>query len=146
MFADKLRPLYDACVRELDSRPVEDASSKSEARLRARTAALFSDSARVSVRPDACYLHGFEADIVLTVLPHPDSGLTAPVTVNVEVDGPTHRSRRSRLLCSVRETHLRSRGVGVLRWDLMAKDGDSARCFDAWLRGEIRQMCEDLLA
>ena len=83
VLADKLTQLYDACVRELDSRTVEDTSSKSEARLRARTTALFSDSARVSVRPDACYLHGFEADIVLTVLPHPDSGLTAPVTVNV---------------------------------------------------------------
>jgi len=93
----------------------------------------------VSVRPTACYLHGFEADIVLTVSPHANcGGLAAPVFVNVEVDGPTHRSRKSRLLCSVRDAHLRSRGVGVLRWDLMAKDGGSGPKFDAWLEGEIR--------
>ena len=134
----KLEPLYDACARELDSRPIKDASSQSESRFRARSVDLLSRIPRVSVRPSACYLHGFEADIVLTVLPHADSGLCVPVTVNVEVDGPRHRSRGKRLLCSVRDAHLRSRGVTVLRWDLMAKDGDSGPAFDEWLRREIQ--------
>ena len=134
----KLEPLYDACARELDSRPIKDESSQAESRFRARAIALFSRTPRVSVRSSACYLHGFEADIVLTVVPPSDSGCTAPATVNVEVDGPTHHSRKSRLFCSVRDAHLRSRAVGVLRWDLTAKDGDSGPQFDEWLWGKLR--------
>ena len=133
-----LESLYSACARELESRPVEALqTSESEKRFRARAVALFSGGPlSVSVRPDACYLHGFEADIVLILRP-PTGSRHAPATVNIEVDGPWHRSQTSRLFCTVRDAHLRSRGVEVLRWDLMAKNGGSKGAFDTWLREEI---------
>ena len=135
---DLLESLYRTCARELESRPVKSLQiGESEASFRARAIALFSSvPLSVSVRPDACYLHGFEADIVLVV--HPPSGTTlAPVTVNVEVDGRMHRDGKSRLFCAVRDAHLRSRGVAVLRWDLLARSGESERAFETWLGRKI---------
>ena len=138
---DLLESLYIACARQLESCPVESLqTSESETRFRARAVALFSSvPLAVSVRPNACYLHGFEAGIVIIV--HPPSGTTlAPVTVNIEVDGRMHRDGKSRLFCAVRDAHLRSRGVAVLHWNLLAKYGESELAFDTWLGRKINAL------
>jgi hypothetical protein len=131
----RLTAVYDVALRELASRTPDSGGSQShsESALLERAKACFAGHPLISVRPAACFLHGFEADIVLDVRPA-SGGETA--TVNVEVDGPTHRLSSRQRLVAVRDPHLRARGVRVLRWDLLQENA-FGRKFEAWLRREV---------
>ena len=131
----RLTTMYDVSARELASRTPDSSGSlsNSEAALLVRAKACFAGHPLITVRPAACFLHGFEADIVLDVRPA-SGGETA--TVNVEVDGPTHCLPSKQRLVAVRDPHLRARGVRVLRWDLLQENA-FGRKFEAWLRREV---------
>jgi hypothetical protein len=130
-----LTAVYDASSHELARRTPDSGSSqsRSEAALLARAKACFAGHPRIAVRPAACFLHGFEADIVIDVRP-PSGGNLA--TFNVEVDGPTHRVHPKERLVAVRDPHMKACGVRVLRWDLL-QDNAFGQNLEAWLRREV---------
>ena len=66
------------------------------------------------------WLHGYEADIVLHIGGEYRGSKIADVVVNVEVDGPSHDSLRSRRHCRTRDWRMRRQGVLVERCKVQA--------------------------
>ena len=62
------------------------------------------------------WLHGYEADIVLRIGGQYGGSKIIGAVVNVEVDGPSHESLKSKRLCSIRDWRMRREGVRVERW------------------------------
>jgi hypothetical protein len=62
------------------------------------------------------WLHGYEADIVLRIGGEYRGMNIVDAIVNVEVDGPSHDSLKSRRFCSTRDWRMHREGVRVERW------------------------------
>lgn len=124
--AEELRAsVYSACAAELATRTPPESTSWAESELRGRAAAYFWGHRRVRVRPGPAYLHAYEADIVVDVLPRLPGG--RGTTINVEVDGPHHQRDKRRRRDAARDAHLlREGGVRVLRFDIMSEGACSA--------------------
>jgi hypothetical protein len=73
------------------------------------------------------WLHGYEADIVLRIGGVYRGMNILDAVVNVEVDGPSHDSLKSRRFCNTRDWRMRREGVRVERWKvrLLSTSGKS---------------------
>jgi len=130
----RLLRFYRAASHELAGRTTStDGVGRAEARYRQCALMAFKDRQDVEVKPTSCYLHGFKADIVISVAVK-DS---APAILNVEIDGPHHRHITRRRFHAIRDEHMTSCGVRIFRWDLMKPDGSSPDAFTRWLRDVV---------
>ena len=100
--------MQHACSELLSSRLLQ-LTKGCEADLRKQAISAFKHNPSIRVRPLPCYIHGFEAAIVLDVDLSPGN----QTVVNIEIDGPTHFQHRSCRLCGIRDAFYRSRGVRV---------------------------------
>ena len=115
--------------------PPED-SSYIESRVYERVDQWAAKAGATGVRQGDWLLDCFEADVTFRV-PGADPA-SGPTTINVEVDGPTHKQPTKKLFCRRRDAVLSAAGVRVVRVDVDAardlmekKDGGAA--FDTWL-------------
>ena len=125
---DKVETLLAKLTRELERRPCPVTTSKSEKRI-AIVAERMSwdtkDPLSVVVSSNT-WLHGFEADIVLTVSKknltlQPQNATSSEILaiINVEVDGSYHRRMKKKSFCKVRDERMRREGIRVVRWDIV---------------------------
>mgnify|MGYP005993069835 CR=1 FL=1 len=70
-----------------------------------------SDLRNISVETSV-FIHGFSCDILFKSLSSPN------FCCNIELDGPTHKLTRKNLMCELRDSFLKSRGIHVIRIDL----------------------------
>jgi spore coat protein CotF len=120
----QLLAVGDACISELSRRTPASSGSRDEALLRSFSRQLLVDFYGTSAGHSCSgpeYLLGFEADIVLRI----PSQTASPRIVNIEIDGIHHGIASKRHFYDMRDAFLRSKGVVVERWDLMAHHGAS---------------------
>ena len=119
--------LHQQVTLALSTRPPEPfASAKEEVFARIAKVA-FANYPAVTLTTNE-WLHGFEADLVFRLSPLLEgsaataaSSLSSTIIVNIELDGPSHRSSGSpKLFESLRDKCLLQHGVHVERWNLLA--------------------------
>lgn len=141
-YAAQLSSVYAACAAELATRRpaalAEGAVGGLETSLRRQAVEAFRGDPEVTVNPHPCFLHGIQADIVLTVRRQ-----HAPAAVvNIEVDGAHHQEPRWRRVAAIRDAHLLREGVrAVVRWDgSAARTRPSPDEFREWLHAGVRSL------
>jgi hypothetical protein len=160
---DKVESLLMKLTYELERRPCPVTVSRSEKRIIAIAKAMSWElrdtrqntvSLAVAVSSNI-WLHGFEADIVLTVskknpmqqLKETTSSDIAAI-INVEVDGPRHRRMKVKSFCKIRDERMRREGVRVARWDIvdMEQRGclKSTKDIEKLLLAEVRKSLASL--
>ena len=107
---------------------------------------------RIKVVDFNTFLHGFEADVVVKVSRTFLGKKFDPVTVNVEIDGPSHVRSGKQRQARIRDARMRQKGVLVLRWDLMhpSRQGlsfpEQRKDFDAWFVSSIKTHLKEIMA
>jgi hypothetical protein len=157
---DQVASLLRKLTVELERRPCPVTSSRSEKRVATVAQGMSwdfqgaNDQVAVAVSSNA-WLHGFEADIVLTVrrrsVPQQFQLVATSdvlAVINVEVDGPHHRRMKKKSFCKIRDERMRREGIRVVRWDIvdMEQRGylKSAKDIEKLLLAEVRKSLASL--